>query len=170
MRRHLQVDAMLSADELPYIDEEDANAGLFQRNDISHEQHRRLMTAAAPLYISFVDKVRRAVAPYVQRCPCHKACTATPEPDYAPRSTQAMESCMRKCMYDVEAITKYVVWDSSSATKESLYNVFVQPVAAHLRSKKRTGRKPGEDKVWDRLSFPLRFSQSPRHALPQTAM
>lgn len=110
-----QVDAMLSADELPYIDEEDANAGLFQRNDISHEQHRRLMTAAAPLYISFVDK--------------------------------AMESCMRKCMYDVEAITKYVVWDSSSATKESLYNVFVQPVAAHLRSKKRTGRKPGEDKV-----------------------
>ena len=52
---------------------------------------------------------------------------------------KAMESCMRKCMYDVEAITKYVVWDSSSATKESLYNVFVQPVAAHLRSRRRDG-------------------------------
>jgi hypothetical protein len=54
-------------------------------------------------------------------------------------------------MYDVEAITKYVVWDSSSATKESLYNVFVQPVASHLRSKKRNakggGKAGAEDKV-----------------------
>jgi hypothetical protein len=55
-----QVDAMLSADELPYVDLDDAAAGLCDRGDISNEQHRRLMAAAAPLYMQFVDKVRRA--------------------------------------------------------------------------------------------------------------
>lgn len=52
---------MLKADELPYIDLDDAAAGLCDRGDISNEQHRRLMAAAAPLYMQFVDKVRRAV-------------------------------------------------------------------------------------------------------------
>mmetsp|Transcript_21630 Transcript_21630/g.70597 ORF Transcript_21630/g.70597 Transcript_21630/m.70597 type:complete len:729 (-) Transcript_21630:451-2637(-) len=104
-----QVDSMLSAEELPYVDPQDAADGLAETAGLglSREQHRRMMGAVAPLYVGFVDK--------------------------------AMESCMRKCMYDVEAITKYVVWDSSSATKESLYNVFVQPVAAHLRSRRRDG-------------------------------
>lgn len=58
---------------------------------------------------------------------------------------------MRKCMYDVEAITKYVVWDSSSATKESLYNVFVQPVASHLRSKKRAAKGGGKAGVEEKV-------------------
>jgi hypothetical protein len=52
---------MLSADELPYVDLDDVAAGLCDRGDISNEQHRRLMAAASPLYIQFVDKVWRAV-------------------------------------------------------------------------------------------------------------
>ncbi len=60
---------------------------------------------------------------------------------------------MRKCMYDVEAITKYVVWDSSSATKESLYNVFVQPVATHLRNRKRLPSGAGGRKGDEAIAF-----------------
>lgn len=46
---------------------------------------------------------------------------------------EAMAGCMRVCMHDVQAVTKYVVWDFHSPTKEALYNLFIEPVSQHLQ-------------------------------------
>ena len=59
---------------------------------------------------------------------------------------EKMEACMSKCMHDVEAITKYVVWDQTSASKDSLYQVFIEPVAARMQERKERrggGHKKG---------------------------
>ena len=64
---------------------------------------------------------------------------------------EAMAGCMRVCMHDVQAVTKYVVWDFHSPSKEALYNLFIEPVSQHLQrnaelrqaQKGRRGRRGG---------------------------
>ena len=60
---------------------------------------------------------------------------------------EAMDASMRVCMHDVQAVTKYVVWDFHSPTKEALYNLFIEPVSSHLQrnAKHRQGKRRGRN-------------------------
>ncbi|KAL1524583.1 hypothetical protein AB1Y20_019473 [Prymnesium parvum] len=52
---------------------------------------------------------------------------------YAKFVDDAMEDCMKKCMNDVQAMTKYVSWDFHSGTKDALYNVLIEPISSRLQ-------------------------------------